>query len=85
MSWMTLAEGLLIGFLGGGLGILAAYIFLTTGHFAISSEGLSIVFKIHQVTIMKATLLAITIGLISGVYPALHSLRGNLVDKLRNA
>jgi putative ABC transport system permease protein len=85
LSWMTLAEGFLIGLIGGGLGILVAYTFLSTGHFAISSEGLSIVFKIHQITLIKATILAIIIGLTSGIYPALQSLRGNLVDKLRNA
>ncbi|MCH2208280.1 MAG: ABC transporter permease [Lentisphaerales bacterium] len=84
LSWMTLAEGFLIGIIGGGLGILSAYIFLITGNFAISSEGLSIVFTIHQTTIIKAAVLAIIIGLTSGIYPALQSLRGNLVDKLRN-
>ena len=81
---MTLAEGFLIGLIGGGVGIAAAYAFLSTGNYAISSEGLSIVFKIHQATIIKATGLAIIIGLTSGIYPALQSLRGNLVDKLRN-
>ena len=84
LSWMTLAEGFLIGIIGGGLGILSAYLFLKTGHFAISSEGLSIVFSIHTATVIKATILAIIIGLTSGIYPAIQSLRGNLVDKLRN-
>ncbi|MCM8532954.1 MAG: ABC transporter permease [Lentisphaeraceae bacterium] len=84
LSWMTLAEGFLIGILGGGLGIASAYIFLTTGHFAISSEGLSIVFSIHTTTVLKAVVIAIIIGLTSGVYPAIQSMRGNLVDKLRN-
>ena len=83
LAWMTLAEGLLMGFMGGAIGILSAYLFLTTGNFAISAEGLSIVFKIHTQTVLKASILALSIGLLSGVYPALHSMRGSLVNRLR--
>ena len=84
LTWMTLAEGFLIGIIGGGLGILSAYVFLSTGNFAISSEGLSIIFNIHQITVIKASIIAIIIGLSSGIYPAIQSSRGSLVDKLRN-
>jgi putative ABC transport system permease protein len=83
LAWMTLAEGLLMGVMGGAVGILSAYLFLTTGNFAISAEGLSIVFNIHTRTIIKAGSLALGIGLLSGIYPALHSMRGSLVNRLR--
>ena len=83
LAWMTLAEGLLMGIMGGAVGILSAYLFLSTSNFAISAEGLSIVFNIHTQTIIKAGSLALAIGLLSGIYPALHSMRGSLVNRLR--
>ena len=72
-----------MGVMGGAIGILSAYLFLSTGNFAISAEGLSIVFNIHTQTILKAACLALSIGLLSGIYPALHSMRGSLVNRLR--
>ena len=84
LTWMTLAEGLFMGLIGAGIGIGSAFLFLTNGNFAISAEGLSIVFNIHTATITKATILAGAISLCAGVYPAILSLRGSLVNRLRS-
>ncbi|MCH2176966.1 MAG: ABC transporter permease [Lentisphaeria bacterium] len=84
IGWMTLAEGLLIGAIGGALGCISAWAFLQTGHFALSSEGLSIVFRINPMLIQKAAIIALVLGLISGIYPAIKSMSGNLTDTLRS-
>ena len=84
LTWMTLAEGLFMGLIGAIVGIGSAFAFLNSGNFVISSEGLSIVFNIHTSTILKATLLAAVISLCAGIYPAIISLRGSLVNRLRS-
>ena len=84
LTWMTLAEGLFMGLIGAGIGIGSAFLFLTSGNFAISAEGLSIVFNIHTATITKAAILAGAISLCAGIYPAILSLRGSLVNRLRS-
>ncbi|WDE97554.1 ABC transporter permease [Lentisphaera profundi] len=84
LAWMTMAEGLFMGMIGGFVGIGGAYLFLSTGNFAISAEGLSIVFNIQTNTLLKASALAMTISFVAGIYPAFHSVQGNLVNRLRS-
>ena len=85
MAWMTLAEGIVLGVIGGLLGTGLAMWILDAGNFAISAEGLSIVFSVNKDLFIKALTVAIAIGLISGIYPALISVRGRLADKLRSS
>ena len=73
-----------MGLIGAGIGISSAFAFLNSGNFVISAEGLSIVFNIHSATIMKAAILAGAISLCAGIYPAVLSLRGSLVNRLRS-
>jgi len=84
LTWMTLAEGLFMGLIGGFTGIAGAYLFLSSGNFAISAEGLSIVFNIQLETVLKASVLAMIISFVAGIYPAFHSIQGNLVNRLRS-
>ena len=57
---------------------------MESGNFAISSEGLSILFNIDRVLVIKAMAVALIIGVFSGVYPAILSIKGRLADKLRS-
>ncbi len=85
MAWMTLAEGVILGALGGLVGAGLASWALVVGNFAISAEGLSIAFSVEKSLIVKAVLVALGIGVFSGIYPAVLSLRGHLADKLRSS
>ena len=69
----------------GGPGGQGARWALQAGHFAISAEGLSIVFNVNKDLFIKALVVALGIGLISGIYPAVLSVKGRLSDKLRSA
>lgn len=84
LFWMILAEGLILGAIGGLLGTGLAMSILEWGHFSISSEGLSILFQVDAILFFKAFLISLVIGLFSGVYPALISNGGRLADKLRS-
>lgn len=84
MAWMTLAEGVILGTMGGLVGTGLAVWVLKAGHFAISAEGLSIIFSVNQGLIINASMVAIFIGLFSGIYPAILSVKGRLSDKLRS-
>ena len=85
MAWMTLAEGIVLGIFGGLLGAGLAVWILQAGHFAISSEGISIIFSVSKDLFVKALFVAVGIGLFSGIYPAVLSVRGKLANKLRSA
>jgi len=85
MAWMTLAEGLILGILGGLVGTGLAMWVLQAGNFAISAEGLSISFQVNKELFTKATAVAVGIGIFSGIYPAVLSVKGRLADKLRAA
>ena len=85
MAWMTLAEGLILGVLGGLVGTGLAVWVLQAGNFAISAEGLSIIFSVNKELFVKATIVAVGIGIFSGIYPAILSVKGRLADKLRSA
>jgi putative ABC transport system permease protein len=85
LVWMTLSESILIGVLGGFLGISVASLILHYGHIAISSEGLTIAFSISPQIAIESIVIAIIIGLIAGIYPAMQSVRSSLVQRLREA
>lgn len=85
MAWMTLAEGIVLGVFGGLLGAGLAVWVLEAGHFAISSEGISIIFNVSKELFVKALIVAVGIGLFSGIYPAVLSVKGKLSSKLRSA
>ncbi|MBF0196207.1 MAG: ABC transporter permease [Planctomycetes bacterium] len=85
LVWMTLAEGMIIGLIGGGVGIVVASLIIHYGHFAISSEGISIVFFLSSQTAIKSLGLAAFIGLIAGIYPAMQSVRLSLSSRMRGA
>ncbi|MCM8542766.1 MAG: ABC transporter permease [Lentisphaeraceae bacterium] len=85
MAWMTLAEGIILGVIGGLTGTGLAIWALQAGHFAISAEGLSIVFSVNKDLFIKALVVALGIGLFSGIYPAVLSVKGRLSDKLRSS
>lgn len=85
MAWMTLSEGIILGIIGGLSGTALAVWALKAGHFAISAEGLSIIFSVSQEQFVNALVVALGIGLFSGIYPAILSVKGRLSDKLRSA
>jgi putative ABC transport system permease protein len=84
LAWLTLAEGLTVGLIGGILSASLAYLTFSFGHFAISADGLSIVFSMHNSLLVKGIFISLILGIFAGIYPAYMALNGSLVHKLRD-
>lgn len=80
---LVLAEGLLVGLVGGALGAGAAVAALKYGSFALSNEGLSINFEAGPEVWGTSLLAALALGALAGLAPAIQAARRPLLDALR--
>lgn len=85
LIWMVFCEGLVLALVGAVVAIAGSTSLLMWGNIAISAEGLSIVFRTEDIRALEAFGVAIVMGLLSGLLPALGLTRGELVQKLRAA
>ena len=83
LIFMTVNEGILFALLGGIVGSGLAAAVINSGSFSLSGEGVSLIFSVSNQLYMKAAIVALLIGLLAGIYPALSVNRGALADKLR--
>lgn len=83
LIWIILCEGILLGLFSGSLALLLASGFLHWGQWALSAEGLSLVFRVQDINFLQAYGLALLLGFFSGVLPTIKLCRGNLVRELR--
>lgn len=83
LAWITLSEGLIYGICGGIVGITCAFFSLNYGYFSISSEGVSLVMSVNSTLVTKSIWIAVVLGFIAGLYPALLASRGTVADSLR--
>ena len=83
LVFMTVCEGLVFGLCGGLAGAAVAAFIINNGNFSLSGEGVSLVFSVTPLLYAKAAIIALAIGLLGGIYPALSINRGVLADKLR--
>jgi putative ABC transport system permease protein len=77
------AESLLLCTVGGGLGTLAALAMLHWSGMAIGAEGVTIAFRPSFPLAINGILISILVGLIAGLFPALHASRTHIVSALR--
>ncbi len=80
---MVVAEGALLGVLGGGLGALAAYLFVRFGKFSLSNEGLSINVAAELSAVVIGVLVSAGVGVIAGLAPAFQASRRPIADCFR--
>ncbi len=84
--WSFLFESVLLCLMGGILGCLATLPFngLSTGtaNFATFSE-LTFAFRFGPAVLMRGVLMALVMGLLGGLFPAVRAIRMRIVDALR--
>ncbi len=80
---LVVAEGALLGLLGGGLGALAAYLFVRFGRFSLSNEGLSINVAADLSAVLIGVLVSAGVGVIAGIAPAYQASRRPIADCFR--
>jgi len=84
----VLIESIVIGGLGGGLGLVLSYPLVERGMGRFIEENMGSFFpyfRISEGTAAAALILALLLGLVAGVLPALRAARLNVIDSLRRA
>ena len=84
IGWLVLAEGLLLGWFGGILGIGLALVFLEWQSITLGNEGLTMAFAPDTRVLVSGLAAALGLGFISGLYPAWTAARGSIVQSLRD-
>jgi putative ABC transport system permease protein len=77
---LVLAESLLVAAVGGGLGLVLAKLFTLGGD---PTHGLLPYFYLPPAAMVTGVAVALTVGIIAGILPALSAMRLRVVDALR--
>ncbi|MEK6674265.1 MAG: ABC transporter permease [Planctomycetota bacterium] len=80
---LIVAEGLLLGIVGGLIGAMGAYGVTWWGAFAISSEGLSIQMSTDPTVVWIGLLASSILGVVAGLFPAWQAARREIVACFR--
>lgn len=80
---LIVAEGALLGLIGGGLGAIAAYLFVRAGRFSLSNEGLSINIGADLTAALIGVLVSAGVGVMAGLAPAMHASRRQIAECFR--
>jgi putative ABC transport system permease protein len=83
IAMLIVAEGLLLGLIGGLLGVGAALAVLQWGQFSISNEGLSIQMTAGASVIATGLIVSATLGVLAGLVPALQASRREITSCFR--
>jgi putative ABC transport system permease protein len=81
---MVVAEGAMLGLIGGGLGALAAYLFVRVGRFSLSNEGLSINVAADMSAVLIGVLVSAGVGVLAGLAPAYQASRRQIAECFRS-
>lgn len=77
---LVLAESCLLAALGGGLGLLLAWLFAAQGD---PTGGLLPLFNLRPVDLLMGGGLVLALGVLTGLFPALQAMRLRVADALR--
>lgn len=80
IGWMVLVEGAMLGLFGGILGAFGAWLTVQYGRFALTMEGASIEISTSAWTAIIGTGLALALGILAGVAPALRLSRRSIAS-----
>ena len=80
---LIVAEGLLVGLLGGVVGTLAAVTVITWGDFSLSTEGLSVPVIASNSVVLVGLLISAALGVVAGLVPAWQASRREITQCFR--
>ena len=78
-------EGVILGFLGGLIGCAAAAIFFSWKRFTFGNEGLTLALSPDMNVTLTGLTIAVGLGLLASLWPALVASRNPIVKSLRSA
>lgn len=80
---LIIAEGVLVGILGGAIGTLAAFAIVTYGNFSISNEGQSVPISANAIVIVMGLMISAGVGVLAGLVPAWQAGRREIAQCFR--
>jgi len=80
---LIIAEGVLVGILGGAIGTLAAFAIVTYGNFSISNEGQSVPISADAIVIVMGLMISAGVGVLAGLVPAWQAGRREIAQCFR--
>jgi putative ABC transport system permease protein len=80
---MIVAEGLLLGLIGGIGGTVLAVLVMKWGHFSLSTEGLSIQFVTTPGVVIGGMIVSVVLGMLAGLVPAWQASRREITQCFR--
>ncbi|HWL92096.1 MAG TPA: ABC transporter permease [Phycisphaerae bacterium] len=80
---LIVAEGVLVGVIGGALGTLGAFAIVSYGNFSISSEGQSVPVSADVAVIMTGLAVSAGVGVLAGLVPAWQAGRREIAQCFR--
>jgi putative ABC transport system permease protein len=85
IGFLVAIEGILLGMLGGGLGVVSASAFLRWQSFTVGNEGLTLAFVPSFMTVASGFAVAVALGFLASLYPAWKAARLPIVASIRTA
>ena len=79
---LVLSESLLVAVIGGGLGLLASWLFVRQGD---PTGGMLPVFMLPTRDVWSGVALIVGLGLLAGLLPAVNAMNLKITDALRRA
>ena len=83
IGYLVMAEGLLLGLLGGAVGVAGATAWLYWQSFTLGNEGLTLAFLPDWRVFARGTVWSLTLGFLGGIYPAWMAMRQSMASGLR--
>ncbi|MDA1265948.1 MAG: FtsX-like permease family protein [Planctomycetota bacterium] len=81
---LVVVEAIVLALLGAVFGLGAAFGILQASHLTIGSEGVSVAFATSPALIVRGLVVALSVGVIAGLIPAVRSARQPIVQSLRS-
>lgn len=80
---LVIAEGTILGVVGGGIGMLAALAVLAYGNFSLSNEGQSMPIQADAAVMLAGLAISAVIGVLGGIVPAWQAGRREIAQCFR--
>ena len=85
IAFIVVAEGILLGAIGGLLGVASSFLFFDLKSFTIGNEGLTLAISPTLYIFISGMVVALLLGLLASIYPAWKASSRPLIDSLNAA
>ena len=84
LGYLILAEGLLLGLVGGMAGVVTSSLWLQWQRYTLGNEGLTLSFVPGGEVLFNGLVLSLVLGLLAGLFPAWMATGQSIVKSLRD-